>query len=81
MLKAADRKAKVKKQAVGGQDQFGAAHDTFRQAPEPDKANGPTMSATDLDEYFDALAAAATTENNAMEGLVRDNAALTNTNA
>ena len=63
LYKAADRKAKVKKQAVGGQDQSGAAHGALRQAPkiQEDQANDPTRSATDLNEYFDALAEAATT--------------------
>ena len=61
MYKSADRKAKVKKQAVGGQDQFGATHGTLRQAPKIDQAKGPSRSATDLDEYFDALSATDTT--------------------
>ena len=33
MYKAADRKAKVKKQSVGGQYQFGATHGGLRQTP------------------------------------------------
>ena len=33
LYNAADRKAKVKKQAVRGHDQFGAAHGALRQAP------------------------------------------------
>ena len=63
MYKAADRKAKVKKQSVGGQYQFGATHGALRQTPkiQEDQANCPTRSATDLDKYFDALAAASTT--------------------
>ena len=67
LYKAVDRKANVKKQVVGGQDQFGAAHSTLRKVPEPDQANGPTRLATDLDEYFDALTAATTTENIVLE--------------
>ena len=65
---------------MGGQDQFGAAHGVLRQAPEPYQANGPNISATDLDEYVDALAAAATTEKTVPEELARPNEALTTTN-
>ena len=84
LYKAAERKAKVKKQAVGVQDQFGTAHGALRQAPEPDQENqenGTNMSATDLNKYFDALAATATTYKTVMEELVRVNASLTTTNA
>ena len=81
MYKVGDWKAKFKKQAVGGQNQFDAAHGALRQASEPYQANGPNRLATDFDEYFDALAAAATTENNVLEELVRYNAALTTHNA
>ena len=70
LYKAYDRKAKVKKQAVGGQDQFGAAHGALRQALEPEQknqVNGPNRSVTDLKKYFDDLTAAATTENTVLE--------------
>ena len=49
MYKAADQKAKVKKQAMGGQDQFGATHGALRQALEPDQENFLTRSATNLE--------------------------------
>ena len=39
------------------------------------------MSATDLNKYFDALAATATTYKTVMEEVVRVNASLTTTNA
>ena len=81
MYKSADHKAKVKKQAVGGQDQLCAAQGALRQAPEPYQVNGPTRSATDLDKYFYALATAYTTENTVLEELVRYNAALTTSSA
>ena len=70
-----------------GQDQFGAAHGTLRQAPKPDQknqsnqANGPNRLATNLNEYFDALAAVDTTYKTVLEELLRANAALTFTNA
>ena len=70
LYKSADRKAKVKKQAMGGQDQFGAAHGALRQAPEPEQtnqANSLNRSVTDLNEYFDVLAAAATMEKTVLE--------------
>ena len=70
MYIAAYRKAKVKKQAVGDQDQFGATHGAFRQAPEPDQenqANGSIRSVTDLNGYFDAFSEADTTEKTVLE--------------
>ena len=74
-----------KKKVVAGQDQFGAAHGALTQAPQVapqvQQTNGPTSSAADLDEHFDALAAAVTTEKGVLEEIVKDNAALTITNA
>ena len=55
---------------MGGQDQFGAAHGALRQAPEPEQknqANSLNRSVTDLNEYFDVLAAAATMEKTVLE--------------
>ena len=84
MYKAANRKAKVKKQDIAGQDQFGAAHVALRQAPQGapqvQQANGPSRSAADLEKYFDALASATTTKKVVLEELVKDNSALTTTN-
>ena len=59
LYKTVDQKAKFKKQAVGGQDQFGATHGTLMQAPQAQQGNDPTRLAANLDEYFDTLAAAA----------------------
>ena len=83
MYKAADRKAKVKKKTIGGQNQFGVAHGVLMQAPKikEDQANVPTRLDTDFKEYFDALAADATTEKGVLEELVKANASLTNTKA
>ena len=62
LYKAADRKSKIKKQTVEDQDQFGAVHGALRQAPQNNpQANSPSRLAADLDKYFDALAAEATT--------------------
>ena len=77
---AAGRKAKFKKQTIGGQDQFSDAHGALRQAPQ-DQANGLTRLSDDLDGYFYALAMAATTEKGVLEELVKANTALTNTNS
>ena len=83
LYKTYDQKSKVKKQSVGGQDQFDDAHGTLRQAPkiQEDQTNGPTRLATDLNKYFNALSAAATTEKTVLEELLRENAALTTTEA
>ena len=44
LYKSSDQKAKVKKKAVGGQDQFGEAHGAFNQSPTPyQKVNVPSM--------------------------------------
>ena len=48
--------------------------------PPNQQSKGPTRSAADLEEYFDALAAAATTKKGVLEYIVKDNAALTTTN-
>ena len=64
IYKATERKARVKKKSLGDQDQFGATHNALRQAPEPEQKNqatSPNRLVTDLDEYFGALAAAAST--------------------
>ena len=81
LYKASDRKTKVKKQAVAGQDQIGAAHGALRKAPQVQRAIRLTRSAADLDEYFDALAASATTKKGVLEESVKANAALTTTRA
>ena len=80
MYNVADRKAKVKKKSVGVQDRFGAAHGALTQAPQSQQANGPTMLEADLDEYFDNLSAASTTDKGVLEELVKSNASLTTTN-
>ena len=80
MYKAAYQRAKVKKQAIGGQDQFGAAHSALIQSPQSQQENGPTRLAANLDKYFGALSVSATTEKGAFEELVKANAALTTTN-
>ena len=49
--------------------------------PQAQQENGPTRSAADLEEYFDALTAAATTEKEVLEYLVKSNAALTTNNS
>ena len=50
-------------------------------APQVQQANVPTRLETDLDEYFDALAADSTTNKWVLEELMKYNAALTTTNA
>ena len=69
MYKAADQRTNLKKQVIGGQEQFGATHGALTQEPkiQEAEANGPTRSATDLGGYFDALAAATTTEKIVLE--------------
>ena len=63
MYKAAYHKAKVKNQAVAGQDRFGAAHGALRQAPQKNSPdNDPSRLASYLDKYFDTLAASVTTK-------------------
>ena len=82
LYKSSDQKAKVNKQAVGGQYQFGAAHSAFNQSPPPaQKSNVLPMSADDLDKFFDAFSASFTTEEGVLEILVKENAAITVTNA
>ena len=62
MYKAAGQKAKVKNQAVGGQDQFGATHGVLNKSPpHAHQATGLPRSDDDLEEHFDALAEAYTT--------------------
>ena len=62
LYKAADGKAKVKNKAVAGQYQFGASHSALRNDPHnTPPENDLYRSASNLDEYFDALAAASTT--------------------
>ena len=62
LYKAADQKAKVKNQAVGGQDQFGATHGALKKSPpHAHQSNGLLRSAYELIEYFNALAEAVTT--------------------
>ena len=80
LYKSSDQKAKVKNKAVSGQGQFGAAHGTFKQSLPPQQENGRTMSAHDLNKYFEALAKAITTDMGVLEELARVNATLTATN-
>ena len=62
LYKAADQKAKVKNQAVGGQDQFGATHVTLKKSPpHVYQSNGLLGSADEVGEYFNALAESVTT--------------------
>ena len=62
LYKAADHKAKVKNQAVGGQDQFGATRGALKKSPpHTHQANGLPRSADVLMGIFKALAEAVTT--------------------
>ena len=82
MYKAADQKAKVNKQASGGQYQFWAPHGALKNSPTTThQANVPPRSAYDLEKYSNALDAAATTDKGVLEELVKANADLTSTNA
>ena len=84
LYKEADHQAKTSRIAAGGKDQFGAAHDASSAgyAPPPAPAGGPPDTPTEtLDEYFGALAAAATTKKSVLAELVKANATLTATNA
>ena len=84
LYKEADHQAKISRIAAGGKDQFGTAHEAgsagFAPPPAPSEAPPDTPTET-LDEYFDALAAAATTEKSVLAELVKANATLTATNA
>ena len=65
MFEEAEKKEKTHKQATGGKDQFGAAHcvtgdDLVPGAPPGAPPIGKTQGES-LDEYFDALATAAST--------------------
>ena len=89
MYKSAEAKEKVRIQATGGKDQFGAAHLSgkgnlvpFAYVPPASKTaatSGPPEGA--LEGYFDALVAAASTDQNVLAELVRSVAELTKTNA
>ena len=59
------------------QDQFGAAHGSG--LPAPTDALPPAQTEA-LDEYFDALAAAASKEKEILEELIRSNTVLTKSN-
>ena len=63
---------------MGTQYQFGAAHGAGLLAP-PD-APPPTQTEA-LDEFFDALATASSTEKEILEDLVRSNTVLAKINA
>ena len=72
------KKANVSRAALGTQYQFGAAHGAGLFAP----PNVPPPAQTEsLEKYFDALAAAAYTEKEILEDLVRSNTVLTKSNA
>ena len=82
LYKAANQKAKVNNQAVGGQDQFGATHGALKKSPpHSHQANGMLRSADELREYFDSLAETVTTWKGLLEELVKANSTLTATNA
>ena len=69
--------------AAGGKDKFGAAHKAGSEgyAPPPTPPGGPPdITNKTLDEYFDTLAAAVTTEKSVLAELVKANATLTATN-
>ena len=88
LYKAAEAKEKVCLQATGGKYQFGAAHLSgkgnlvpFAYVPSASAAaatSGPPEGA--LEGYFDALAAAASTDQNVLAELVESVAKLTKTN-
>jgi hypothetical protein len=85
MFKEAEKKEKICKQATGGKDQFGAAHhvagdDLVPGAPPGAPPMGKTQGES-LDEYFDALAAAASTDQNVLVELVANVTKLTAANA
>eukprot|EP00957_Ditylum_brightwellii_P043633 3307584-Ditylum_brightwellii.AAC.1 len=78
---------RVRVLATDGQDQFGAAHRaTGNDAPPSPPPSAPTGAPTgstqgeQLDEYFDALAAAATTDQSVLAELVASNTRLTKAN-
>ena len=74
---ALKKKANVSRADLGTQDQFGAAHGTGLLA----SPNAPHPAQTEaLDKYFDALAAAASTEKEILEDLLRSNTVLTKSN-
>ena len=76
-FKSAGQKANVSRAALITQDQSGASHGAGLLAP-PDT---PTLDQTKvMDEYFDALAAAASTEKEILEDLVLSNTVLTKSN-
>ena len=89
MYKSAEAKEKVRLQATGGKDQFGAAHLSgkgnlvpFAYVP-PASAAAATLGPPEgaLEGYFDALAAAASTDQDVLAELVKSVAKLTKTNA
>jgi hypothetical protein len=84
MYKRAQAKARVKKLAADGQDQFGgvaAAAGNARQLQFAPVTAPPPPTTNDLAGYFDNLAAAATNEKAVLDQLVASNATLTTTNA
>ena len=89
LYKAAEAKEKVRLRATGGKDQFGAAHLSgkgnlvpFAYVP-PASASAATTGLPEgaLEGYFDALAAAASIDQNVLAELVESVAKLTKTNA
>ena len=78
---------KVRVLATGGQDQFGAAHratctDARAPSPPPAPTGAPsgTTQGKQLDEYFDALAPATSTDQSMLAELVAPNTCLTKAN-
>ena len=85
MYKSAEAKAKVRHIATGEKDQFGVAHraqerPTIPGAPQGAPTSGKTQG-EQLDEYFDALALAATTDQGVLAELVASNSKLTMANS
>ena len=83
MYKSAESKAKVRHIATGGKDQFGAAH-RAQERPPPAPSGAPPSGKTQgeqLDEYFDALVMAATTDQSVLAELVANNSKLTLANS
>ena len=72
---------KVKKDAKGRQDHFGAPG-AFGNVPDPEGPEElPQLSVEELDGYFSLLSNASTTEKDVLAALMRSNANLTTSNA
>ena len=80
IYKSADKKAKIKHEAAGGKDQFGAAYGAEQELPDWGLGKTVPIGIKELDGTFNNLAAAATNEKAMLEELVKSNAVLTKTN-